>query len=49
MFRYKQLLNPKITLRDYNAQVGEALANMKVMNKVIKTKYAYSLADKLKL
>ncbi len=25
MFRYKKLLSPKLTLRDYNAQVGEAL------------------------
>ncbi|PCS23491.1 Mobile element protein [Candidatus Enterovibrio escicola] len=27
---------PKLTLCDYNAQVGEALANMKAMNKVIR-------------
>ncbi|WP_028025108.1 IS5 family transposase [Enterovibrio calviensis] len=36
MYRYKQLLSPKLTLRDYNAQVGEALANVKAMNKIIR-------------
>lgn len=36
MYRYKQLLSPKLALRDYNAQVGEALANVKAMNKVIR-------------
>ncbi|PCS22094.1 Mobile element protein (plasmid) [Candidatus Enterovibrio escicola] len=36
MFRYKQLLSPIFTLRDYNAQVGEALVNMKEINKVIR-------------
>ncbi|MGL5409203.1 MAG: IS5 family transposase [Shewanella sp.] len=35
MYRYKQLLSPKLTMRDYCAQVGEALANVKVMNKII--------------
>lgn len=35
MYRYKQLISPKLSLRDYNAQVGEALAGVKVMNKVI--------------
>ncbi|MGL4734709.1 MAG: IS5/IS1182 family transposase, partial [Enterovibrio sp.] len=35
MYRYKQLLSPKLTMRDDRAQVGEALANVKVMNKVI--------------
>lgn len=35
MYRYKQLNSPKLTLRDYNAQVGEALAGVKAMNKVI--------------
>ncbi len=34
MSRYKKLLSLLLTLRDYNAQVGEALANMKVVNKV---------------
>ncbi len=37
MFRYKQLLSPKLTLRNYNDQVGEALANVKAMNKVIRS------------
>ncbi|OOE46824.1 IS5 family transposase, partial [Salinivibrio kushneri] len=36
MSRYKTLLSPKLTLRNYNAQVGEALVNVKVMNKVIR-------------
>ena len=35
MYRYKQLISPKLSLRDYNAQVGEALAGVKAMNKVI--------------
>ncbi|PCS22495.1 Mobile element protein [Candidatus Enterovibrio escicola] len=30
------MLSPKLTLRNYNDQVSEALANMKVMNKVIR-------------
>ncbi|MCF1432106.1 MAG: hypothetical protein LPH20_15025, partial [Shewanella sp.] len=33
--RYKQLISPKLSLRDYDAQVGEALAGVKAMNKVI--------------
>jgi hypothetical protein len=36
MYRYKKLLSPQLTLRDYNTQVGEALANVKAMNKVIR-------------
>jgi hypothetical protein len=35
MYRYKQLNNAKLSLRNYHAQVGEALAGVKVMNKVI--------------
>ncbi|WP_341501461.1 IS5 family transposase [Gallaecimonas sp. GXIMD4217] len=35
MSRYKQLIGPKLSLRDYNGQVAEALAGVKVMNKVI--------------
>lgn len=35
MYRYKQLLSPKLSLRSYNGQVGEALAGVKAMNKVI--------------
>ena len=35
MYRYKQLISPKLSLRDYDAQVGEALAGVKAMNKVI--------------
>ncbi|WP_198928553.1 hypothetical protein [Salinivibrio sp. PR5] len=34
MSQYKKLLSPQLTLSDYTAQVGEALANMKVVNKV---------------
>ncbi len=36
MFRYKQLLNPKLTFHNYNAKISGALANMKAMNKVIR-------------
>ena len=36
MYRYKQLLAPRLTLRVYNAQVGEIFANVKAMNKVIR-------------
>lgn len=35
MSRYKQLVSPKLSLRNYNGQVGETLAGVKVMNKVI--------------
>nr|WP_283166191.1 IS5 family transposase [Shewanella fodinae] len=35
MYRYKRLISPQLSLRDYNGQVGEALAGVKVMNKVI--------------
>ncbi|PCS21519.1 hypothetical protein [Candidatus Enterovibrio escicola] len=34
LFRYKQLLSPNLTLGNYNAQVGEALVNVKAINKV---------------
>ncbi|PCS21700.1 Mobile element protein [Candidatus Enterovibrio escicola] len=36
MFCYKQLLIPKLTLRNYNSQVSEVLAHVKTMSKVIK-------------
>ncbi|WP_146679110.1 hypothetical protein [Candidatus Enterovibrio escicola] len=36
MFRYKQLLDPKRTLRNYNDQVSEALINVKEINKVVR-------------
>ncbi len=35
LLRYKQFLSPKLTLRDYNAPIGEVLANVKAMNKVL--------------
>jgi hypothetical protein len=35
MYRYKQLIGDMLSLRNYNDQVGEALAGVKVMNKVI--------------
>ena len=35
MSRYKQLISPKLSLRDYNGQVAEDLAGVKVMNKAI--------------
>ncbi|WP_150137677.1 hypothetical protein [Candidatus Enterovibrio escicola] len=36
ILRYKQWLSHKLTLRNNNAQVSEALANVKAMNKVIR-------------
>ncbi|WBA16829.1 IS5 family transposase [Salinivibrio proteolyticus] len=36
MSRYKTLISPQLTLRNYDAQVGEALANVKAINKVIR-------------
>lgn len=35
MYRYKQLINPKLSFKHYNAQVAEILAGVKAMNKVI--------------
>lgn len=35
MSRYKGLASGQLSLRNYNAQLGEALANVKAMNKVI--------------
>ena len=35
MYRYKQLISAKLSLRDYDGQVGETLAGVKAMNKVI--------------
>ncbi|TMX14577.1 IS5 family transposase [Aeromonas salmonicida subsp. achromogenes] len=34
MYRFKQLISSKLSLRNYNAQVGEALAGVKAMNKM---------------
>ncbi len=36
MCYYKQLLRPKLTLRNYNMQVNEALANVKARKKVLR-------------
>ncbi|MDO6706334.1 IS5 family transposase [Photobacterium sp. 1_MG-2023] len=36
MSRYKTLISPELTLRNYDAQVGEVLANVKAINKVIR-------------
>ncbi len=36
MSRYKQLNSPMLSLRDYNAQVSEALAGVKAKNKVVR-------------
>jgi len=33
MYRFKQLIGPKLSLRDYNSQVGEILGWIKVMNR----------------
>lgn len=35
MSRYKQLISPKLGLRDCNGQMVEALAGVKVMNKIL--------------
>ncbi|ROQ25783.1 DDE family transposase [Gallaecimonas pentaromativorans] len=35
MSRYKQLISPKLSLRSHNGQVAEALAEVKVMNKML--------------
>ena len=35
MYRYKQLISPELSLRSHNAQGGEMLAGVKVLNKVI--------------
>ncbi len=34
MYRVKQLLGASLTLRNYNAQVGEAYAILKALNKL---------------
>lgn len=34
MYRFKQLIEPKLSLRNYNAQVSEILAGVKLMNKL---------------
>ncbi|GAK86857.1 mobile element protein [Vibrio ponticus] len=34
MYRVKQLLGASLTLRNYNAQVGEAYAMIKVLKKL---------------
>ena len=35
MYRYKQLISSKLGLRVHNAQVGEVVASVKAINKVI--------------
>lgn len=35
MYRFKQLTGPKLSLRNYNTQIGKILAGVKVMNKLI--------------
>jgi hypothetical protein len=35
MYRVKQLLGDSLTLRNYNAQVGETYAMIKALNKLI--------------
>ena len=34
MYRYKQLVSGKLSLRDYNGQVGEALSGVWALNKI---------------
>ncbi|GMM90175.1 hypothetical protein MTsN2n6_31490 [Vibrio fortis] len=36
MYRVKQLLGGKLSLRNYNVQVGETYAMIKAMNKLIR-------------
>lgn len=36
VYRYKQLLSGKLSFRDYNAQVGEIMAGVAVLNKVLR-------------
>lgn len=33
MYRFKQFISSNLSLRNYNAQVGEALADVKAMKK----------------
>ncbi len=47
MYRFKQLIGPTLSLRNYNAQVGEILAGVKVMNKLIGLGGARSPASEL--
>ncbi len=35
MYLFKQLIRSKLSLRNYNAQVGEILVSVKVMSKLI--------------
>ncbi len=35
MYRFKQLISAKLNLRNYNVQVGEALAGVKAMKKMM--------------
>ena len=35
MYRFKQIITPKLSLRSYNSLEGEILVGVKVMNKVI--------------
>jgi len=34
MYRFKQLISSKLSLRNYSAQVGESLAGVKAINKM---------------
>lgn len=34
MYRFKQLISSKLSLRNYSAQVGESLAEVKAINKM---------------
>nr|QTX15065.1 Transposase [Klebsiella pneumoniae] len=47
MYRFKQLIGPTLSLRNYNARVGEITAGVKVMNKLIGAWYACSPASEL--
>lgn len=47
MFRCKTLINSSLTLRDYNAQVGEVYAAIRAMNKLTRLGMPVSLTFKL--
>jgi len=36
MYQYKQLIGPRLNLRDHNTQAGESLAGVKAISKVTK-------------
>lgn len=43
MYRVKQLFGGSLTLRDYDAQVAEALAMLRALNKITKARMPESV------